>query len=61
MCNFVFLSLFMELCKYGIPNRNDYHHKNRIEILCKKTCFTAPRFFSRADFSGNYWNYRTLA
>ena len=33
--------------KYGIPSQNDYHHKNRIEILCKKTCFAAPpSFFS---------------
>ena len=51
----------MELCKYGIPSRNDYHYKNRIEILYKKTFFTAPHVYSRADFLGNYWNYRTLA
>ena len=50
----------MELRKYGIPSSNDYHHKNRIEILYKKTCFAAPHLFSDADFFGNYWNYRTL-
>ena len=54
------LVIFMELCKYGIPSRNDYHHKNCIGILNKKTCFAAPHLFSRADFLGNYWNYRTL-
>ena len=26
----------MELRKYGIPSRNDNHHKNRIGILCTK-------------------------
>ena len=47
MCSFTnFIHFVIELCKYGIPSTNDYHHKNRIEILCKKTCFTAPIFFS---------------
>ena len=62
MCSFMCVSyFFMELRKYGIPSSNDYHHKNRIEILYKKTCFAAPHLFSHADFFGNYWNYsRTL-
>ena len=51
----------LQICyKYCIPSRIDYHHKNRIKILYKKTCFAAPHVFSRADFLGNYLNCRTL-
>ena len=57
---YMFQLLFIELGKYGIPSRNDYHYKNRIEILYKKTCCAAPRLLSRAGFLGNYWNHRTL-
>ena len=39
MLNFVFYLLVMELCKYGIPNRTDYHYKNRIGILCKNALY----------------------
>ena len=56
----VFQLLCIELCKYGIPNSNDYHCKNRIEILYKKTCCAAPHLVFRADLLGNYWNSRTL-
>ena len=35
----------MELCKYGIPSRNDYYYKKRNEILYKKMCFAAPNSF----------------
>ena len=40
---------------------NDYASKTRIEIMCKKTCCTAPHILSEPDFLGNSWKYRTLA
>ena len=57
----MFQTLSIELCKYGIPTRSDCDYKNRIKILYKKLCCTAPTLYSRADFFGNYCNYRTLS
>ena len=57
----MFSTLPVKNDKYGIPSKDDYHHKNRIEILCKKAVLYSPPPFSRADFLGNYWNYRTWA
>ena len=40
---------------------NDNASKTRIELLCKKTCSTAPHLFSKLDFFWNSWSDRTLA
>ena len=62
--------LYIDLCKYGTPKRNDYHYKDRMWILYKKTCCTAPHCSFRYDFLGNHlkdgtlawmWNQRSLA
>ena len=39
---------------------NDYHYKDRIEILFINSCSKALYFFSQPDFSRQFWNYRTL-
>ena len=57
----MFQSLFIALCKHGIPSINDYRYKSRIEILYKKMCYTAPHFCPQPDFLGNSWKHRTLA
>ena len=40
---------------------NDYHSKNRIEILCKNPVWMPRDLLSQPDFSRNFWDHRTLA
>jgi hypothetical protein len=40
---------------------NDYASKTRIEILCKKTCSTAPHLFPKSHLLSNSFGYRTFA
>ena len=44
-----------------VPLLNDYASKTRIEILCKKTCSTAPHLFSKSHLLSNSCEYRTFA
>ena len=48
-------------CKYGLSSTNDYHHKNRIQILSINTVSAAPHLFPGPSFFGHFWNHKTMA
>ena len=56
----VFLHPLATFCKYGISSQNDYHSKNRVEIMCKNPVRMPRYLFPRPDILAYFWNHRTL-